>query len=82
MQNKGRQGDDKESRTDGVKEDPSSPDTGQQQSAGVACDGAGAAIHTNNANKDSSYNLVSSLLNLTKSPVSQHVAQSSACLCP
>lgn len=73
LQNKGKRVDDTESGADG-KEDPSSPDTGQQQSAGVVCDtssparGAGAALHTNNSSN--SYNLVSSLLNLTKSPVS------------
>lgn len=76
MQNRAKRGDDKESGADVLKDDPSSPDTGQQQGAGVACDasspadGAGAAMHTNNANNSSSYNLVSSLLNLTKSPVS------------
>lgn len=78
MQNKGKRGDDKESGADGLKEDPSSPDTGQQQSAGVACDGARAAVHANNS---SNYNLVSSLLNLTKSPVSQPLIQSRVCLC-
>lgn len=84
LQNKGKRGDNKESGADGVKEDLSSPDTGQQQSAGVArdtsssADGAGAAVHANNS---SSYNLVSSLLNLTKSPVSQPFIQSCVCLC-
>lgn len=74
VQNKGKRVDDKVAGADGQKEDPSSPDTGQQQSDGVACDngspahGAAAALHTNNSSN--SYNLVSSLLNLTKSPVS------------
>ncbi|KAM9477522.1 FHF complex subunit HOOK interacting protein 2A [Clarias gariepinus] len=74
LENRAKRGDDKESGADVLKDDPSSPDTGQQQGAGVACDasspadGAGAAMHTNNANNSSSYNLVSSLLNLTKSP--------------
>lgn len=60
-----------------MKEGPSSPDTGQRQGAGAACDGAGAAPHTGGADtKSGGYNLVSSLLNLTKSPVSQPPAQS------
>lgn len=83
MQNKGKRADSRESGADWFKEDPSSPDTGQQQSAGVACDmsspadGAGATVHANNG----SYNLVSSLLNLTKSPVSQPHVQLTVCLC-
>ncbi|KAK2853046.1 hypothetical protein Q7C36_008247 [Tachysurus vachellii] len=72
LENKGKRVDDKVPGADGQKEDPSSPDTGQQQSDGVACDnsspahGAAAALHTNHSSN--SYNLVSSLLNLTKSP--------------
>lgn len=60
-----------------MEEDPSSPDTGQLPNA---AHGAGAAIHTSN-NSSSSYNLVSSLLNLTKSPVSPPFVHSSVCLC-
>ncbi|XP_047668570.1 protein FAM160B1 isoform X1 [Tachysurus fulvidraco] len=72
LENKGKRVDDKVPGADEQKEDPSSPDTGQQQSDGVACDnsspahGAAAALHTNNSSN--SYNLVSSLLNLSKSP--------------
>lgn len=85
VQNKGKRADDKEPGADGLKEDPSSPDTGQQESAGVQCDtgspanGAGAALHTNN-NTTSSYNLVSSLLNLTKSPVSRDLCHFRVCV--
>ena len=62
----------------GVTENLSSPDTGQPQAeasatpdeplAGASCSPAGS----NNNNSSNNYNLVTSLLNLTKSPVSTH----------
>ncbi|KAI5611635.1 protein FAM160B1 isoform 1 [Silurus asotus] len=82
LENKVKRCEDKESDADRPKDDPSSPDTGQQQSAGAGGDtggaagGAGAEIHANSANNNSSnYNLVSSLLNLTKSPDSRVVVK-------
>ncbi|KAF7710886.1 protein FAM160B1 [Silurus meridionalis] len=81
LENKVKRCEDKESDADRPKDDPSSPDTGQQQSAraggdtGGAVGGAGAEIHANSANNSSNYNLVSSLLNLTKSPDSRVVVK-------
>ncbi len=73
-----------------VKEDPSSPDTGQHQNQNpslvtsalkeaAACqatspgEASPSSVHTTLPNNDN-YNLVSSLLNLTKSPVSLSVS--------
>ncbi|XP_030626832.1 FHF complex subunit HOOK interacting protein 2A [Chanos chanos] len=74
LENKGKRVDAKGS--EGAKEDPSAPDTGQNQNAGPEGaasptadneeDSSGAASNTTKSN--SNYSLVSSLLNLTKSP--------------
>uniref|UniRef100_A0A8B9HRJ9 FHF complex subunit HOOK-interacting protein C-terminal domain-containing protein n=1 Tax=Astyanax mexicanus TaxID=7994 RepID=A0A8B9HRJ9_ASTMX len=61
LENKGKRADSKEAAAEGLREDLSSPDTGQPQSPGP---GAGSPSN----NSGSNYNLVSSLLNLTKSP--------------
>uniref|UniRef100_A0A8C2EBE6 Family with sequence similarity 160 member B1 n=1 Tax=Cyprinus carpio TaxID=7962 RepID=A0A8C2EBE6_CYPCA len=55
----------KDGGADLVKKDPSSPDTGQNQNPGEA---SPSSVHTTLPNSDN-YNLVSSLLNLTKSPI-------------
>uniref|UniRef100_A0A8B9HQQ3 FHF complex subunit HOOK-interacting protein C-terminal domain-containing protein n=1 Tax=Astyanax mexicanus TaxID=7994 RepID=A0A8B9HQQ3_ASTMX len=77
LENKGKRADSKEAAAEGLREDLSSPDTGQPQSPGPVQDGSvsnasspteGAGSPSNNSG--SNYNLVSSLLNLTKSPVS------------
>ncbi|XP_062851017.1 protein FAM160B1 [Trichomycterus rosablanca] len=73
LENKGKREDGKESGAQGLKEDTSSTNMGQQKNVGTDGDasiparGASAAAATSNSNI-SSYNLVSSLLNLTKSP--------------
>lgn len=76
----------KDGGADLVKKDPSSPDTGQNQKQNpslvtsalkeaAACqatspgEASPSSVHTTLPNSDN-YNLVSSLLNLTKSPVS------------
>ncbi|XP_007238564.3 protein FAM160B1 [Astyanax mexicanus] len=75
LENKGKRADSKEAAAEGLREDLSSPDTGQPQSPGPVQDGSvsnasspteGAGSPSNNSG--SNYNLVSSLLNLTKSP--------------
>ncbi|KAL7889345.1 hypothetical protein AOLI_G00016030 [Acnodon oligacanthus] len=74
LENKGKRGDGKEPGADGLKEDLSSPDTGQQQSLNLGLDGPGSTARrpaegaSGPSNNSSNYNLVSSLLNLTKSP--------------
>ncbi|KAI4903461.1 hypothetical protein NFI96_012236 [Prochilodus magdalenae] len=74
LENKGKRGDGKEPAADGLKEDPSSPDTGQQQSLGIGQDSPASNASSPRegascpASNSSNYNLVSSLLNLTKSP--------------
>lgn len=75
----------KDGGADLVKEDPSSPDTGQNQNQNPSLvksalkeaasqatspgEASPSSVHTTLPNSDN-YNLVSSLLNLTKSPVS------------
>lgn len=58
---------------EGVREDLASPDTGQPQAEGQAAESPeepkSAAAQSNNNNVNN-YNIVTSLLNLTKSPVS------------
>lgn len=75
LENKGKRADSKETAAEGLKEDLSSPDTGQPQIPNLGQDGSvsnasspteGASSPSNNSG--SNYNLVSSLLNLTKSP--------------
>lgn len=75
LENKGKRADSKEPAAEGLREDLSSPDTGQPQIPSLGQDGSvsnasspteGASSPSNNTG--SNYNLVSSLLNLTKSP--------------
>ncbi|XP_076831149.1 FHF complex subunit HOOK interacting protein 2A [Brachyhypopomus gauderio] len=85
LENKAKRGDIKGSDVEGLKEDLSSPDTGQQGHMGVGQEGhvgvgqddpaafSSSPAHEGGAsalpsNSSSNYNLVSSLLNLTKSP--------------
>uniref|UniRef100_A0A4W4GSX9 FHF complex subunit HOOK-interacting protein C-terminal domain-containing protein n=1 Tax=Electrophorus electricus TaxID=8005 RepID=A0A4W4GSX9_ELEEL len=77
LENKAKRGDDKDADVESLKEEMSSPDTGQQVHASADQDGPTAntssPAHVGGAsvlpgNSSSNYNLVSSLLNLTKSP--------------
>lgn len=76
-QNKVKRVETKEAVAEGVKDDPSAPDTGQNALGATSPSSpeelaatAGISAAPNNNNSNSNYNLVSSLLNLTKSPVS------------
>ncbi|XP_066535909.1 protein FAM160B1 [Hoplias malabaricus] len=70
LENKGKRGDGKEPGAEGLKADLSSPDTGQQKSLDGAASNASSSAEgaCGSSNSSSNYNLVSSLLNLTKSP--------------
>ena len=62
-QNKGKRGDGKEPGADGLKEDVSSPDTGQQQSLNIGLDGPESTVRSpaegasGPSNNSSNYNL-------------------------
>lgn len=75
-------------RAEGVKENVLAPDTGQspaeeqadrpeepQAAAAAAAASSSTSSPSNNNNSSSNYNLVTSLLNLTKSPVSNPQVQ-------
>ncbi|XP_063047738.1 protein FAM160B1 [Engraulis encrasicolus] len=75
LENKVKRAETKEAVAEGVKDDPSAPDTGQNALGATSPSSpeelaatAGSSAAPNNNNSNSNYNLVSSLLNLTKSP--------------
>ncbi|KAG5266446.1 hypothetical protein AALO_G00232190 [Alosa alosa] len=70
LENKVKRGDTKEPVAEGVRDDPSAPDTGQTPPGATSPSSPeqSAATPSNSTPNNNNYNLVSSLLNLTKSP--------------
>ncbi|XP_061692456.1 protein FAM160B1 isoform X2 [Syngnathoides biaculeatus] len=68
LENKSRRNETSPGSADGLKESVLAPDTGQEHANGSEAPQAAASISSPTTNNNNNYNLVTSLLNLTKSP--------------